>query len=265
MFFRLSILSSRLYELIFLVMKVAVLVHDYGFFPMLIVIAKGAFPASCGVRCVSQWIPAATSAEQKADCAGTDAMSSGAIYASIPESNIVAAVSPAASTLTPPALSICDGTRFHPADFASVSNSLSSANGSGSGNTAKAKFCPAKGFKTAINLFCCSGDRVRGSLNFTRASAASEADCCAFASLILESVRSCSNWRRRPSWRLPIMSPVMRAPAPEKTVKAIKTTVAQSQIDFQSSIGIEAILHRVFLATVLFIGLCVHTLASCRL
>ena len=152
-----------------------------GFLPMLIVMALGVFPVNWGVLCVSQWIPASLSAEQIAICAGTDSTSSGAIYASIPESDTSAADSPAASTLTPPSLSICDGTRFHPADFKVASNILRNANGSGSGKTAKAKFCPAKGFKTAINLFCCSDDKDRGCLNLARARAASEAAFSAFA------------------------------------------------------------------------------------
>ncbi len=123
-------------------------------------------------------------AEQKAACAGTDSMSSGAIYAVIPESNIVAADSPATSTKTPPGLSICDGTRFHSADLKLASNTVSNANGSGSGYTAQAKFCPAKGSKATLNLSCCSGDKDRGCLNLARARAASEA---AFSALAVRS------------------------------------------------------------------------------
>jgi hypothetical protein len=119
----------------------------------------------------------------------TDSMSSGAMYAVTPESNIVAADSPAASVKTPPCLSICDGTRFQPADSNSPSKSLANASGSGSGKTAKAKFCPAKDFVSAINLSCCSGDRDRGSLNLARASAASEA---AFSALAARSATTLS-------------------------------------------------------------------------
>jgi hypothetical protein len=155
--------------------------YAHGFLPTLMVIALGVFPANCGVRWFSQWMPAATSAAQKACCADTDSLSSGAIYASIPESDMVAAVSPAASTRTPPVLSICDGTLFHPDDFNSESSSLSKASGSGSGKTAKAKFCPAKCFVSAISLSCCSRDRKRGCLNLARARAASEAALSALA------------------------------------------------------------------------------------
>lgn len=158
--------------------------QNHGFLPTPMVIAIGVFPANCGVRWVSHWIPAAIRAEQKAICAGTDSWSSGPIYAVIPESDIVAAVSPATSITTPPTLSICDGTRFHPVAFKIVSKTMSSANGSGSEKTAPAKFWPAKGFKAAINLSCCSGDRDRGCLNLARARAASEA---AFSALAVRS------------------------------------------------------------------------------
>ena len=140
----------------------------YGFLPMLMVIALGALPTNCGVRWRSHGIPAAIGAEQNAVCAGTESLSSGAKYASIPESDIDAAASPAASRRTPPSLWIWEGTRFHPADFRSSFKTRSSAKGSGSGNTANAKSCPAKGLKTAINLSCCSGDREHGSLNLAR-------------------------------------------------------------------------------------------------
>ena len=65
----------------------------------------------------------------------------------------------------------------------------SSVRGSGSGNTANAKFCPAKGFNAVLNSACCFGDRERGCLNFSKASAASEAAFSAVAvrSFCLES------------------------------------------------------------------------------
>ncbi len=151
---------------------------------MLMVIALGFLPANCGVRWREHGIPAAVSAKQNALCAGTESISSGARYASIPESDIDAADSPAASSRTPVSLCIWEGTRFHPADFRSSLKIRSNAKASGSGNTANAKFCPAKGFKAAINFSCCSGDRDRGSLSFARARAASEA---AFSALAVRS------------------------------------------------------------------------------
>ena len=144
----------------------------------------GTLPANCGVRWRSHEIPAAISAEQHAVCAGADSVSSGAKYASIPESDIDAADSPAASSKTPPSFCIWEGTRFHPADFRSSFKTRSSAKGSGSGNTANAKFCPAKGFKAEINFCCSSGNMDRGCLNLARARAASEA---AFSALAVRS------------------------------------------------------------------------------
>ena len=93
-------------------------------------------------------MPAALSSEQKAICADTDSVSSGAMYASIPESNIVAADAPAISTSTPPVLSICDGIRFQPADFKTTSKTLSNANGSGSGKLRMQSF----GHQKALRL-----------------------------------------------------------------------------------------------------------------
>src|SRR5436853_1222299 len=157
---------------------------------MLMVIALGVLPASCGVRWRSQEIPAAIRPEQNAIWAATDSVSSGARYAAIPESDIDAADSPSASINTPPeSLWICEGTRFQPADFKTSFKTRSSVRGSGSGNTANAKFCPAKGFNAVLNSACCFGDRERGCLNFSKASAASEAAFSAVAvrSFCLES------------------------------------------------------------------------------
>ncbi len=200
--------------------------YRYGFLPTLIVMALGVFPDNCGVRWVSQAIEAALSAEQRAICAGTDSLSSGAIYRSIPESDIVAADSPAALTITPPVLCICEATLFHPDDFKSESKSLSSANGSGSENTPKAKFCPANGFDAAINLSCCSGDNVLGSLNFFRASCASFARAFASAarSFAPEISRFCSASRMLPEATIAYVDKTPNTSAPTNTQLAQKNT-----------------------------------------
>lgn len=51
------------------------------------------------------------------------------------------------------------------------------------------------------------------------------------------------------------MSPVISAPAPDTTVNAMRTTVAQSKIVFHRSTGIEeTLLNPIFIPTVAFIG-----------
>jgi hypothetical protein len=51
-----------------------------------------------------------------------------------------------------------------------------------------------------------------------------------------------------------MMSPVISAPAPEATVRAINTTVSQSQIDFNNSTDIERNLDHLFIYTVAIVG-----------
>ncbi len=121
------------------------------------IIALGVLSRSCSVRLDRQGIPAAVRTLLRINRAASASLLSGPTNAVTPESCAVPAVFPAASTTI--AL-IWDGTLSHPADFSTASRVRRSANGSGSANTEKPKFCPANSFSAAMILSWSSGAMV---------------------------------------------------------------------------------------------------------
>ena len=124
-------------------------VLGYGFNPMLMSIALGVLSRSCSVKLFRQVIPAALRTLLRAASATAASRLSGPMDAFTPDPYVAPAVFPAASMVI---VLIWDDTLSHPADFSTASRVLRSATGSGFGDTAKLKFCPANSFSAAMIL-----------------------------------------------------------------------------------------------------------------